>query len=639
MKKLPLPNAALLPSSSNCWQGLVNQLAAGVQQGQAAEALCQDAVDGVLRQLRGDQVLLYRAGGTATLRPLTAAPNSVNLESLPALTDPGYDYWLGLQDGAYLVVTDTANPTPETASFCQAFAHSSVLAVPVFLRRHYWGLLLAQRSSTRYPWQRNEIDGLRSVALQLGVVLSLSSDAPGTAADSVAHNRALMEAIPDLLIHMDSHGKHLDFLSGSGVRIVNEEDSRAPGSSVWDVLPAELAKERLMHVRRALTTGEVQIYEQQLRVAGELCHEEVRVIPYRDQEVLLVVRDISALKNSQMALEEANQQLQARIEDLHQRHLEMRLLGEMGDFLQACTQVQEAYQALPSLLDPLLPVAQGVVFIMDDARSRLHPVACWGHQPHQPAAFDPGECWALRRGRVHQVTPQQTGLRCPHIGESAATVLCIPMMAQGEDLGLCFLSAAELSPSTQQLAHTVAEQVALAIANLQLRQRLFQQSIRDPLTGLYNRRYLEESLAQELSRAERYGHSVAVIMLDIDYFKHVNDNYGHDAGDQVLRAVGRLLRERVRASDFACRYGGEELTLVLPNSSGMDALHRAETIREAIGDLQIRYEGRSLPTISASLGVASYPQHGKSGYALIQTADTALYRAKAAGRNRVIMAE
>lgn len=205
------------------------------------------------------------------------------------------------------------------------------------------------------------------------------------------------------------------------------------------------------------------------------------------------------------------------------------------------------------------------------------------------------------------------------------------MQAQGDMLGLfhlCADQAAALPEAKRQLARTVAEQLSLAIANLILRETLQHQSIRDPLTGLFNRRYLEESLTQEIQRAQRHQHPIGVIMLDIDHFKQVNDTYGHDAGDLALQAVGQILRERVRGSDIACRYGGEEMTLILPESSLEVTADRAEIIRQEIAQLQITYQGITLKALTASLGVACFPDHGFTTSALMKAADAALYQAK-----------
>ncbi|MEA5449714.1 diguanylate cyclase, partial [Leptolyngbya sp. CCNP1308] len=285
--------------------------------------------------------------------------------------------------------------------------------------------------------------------------------------------------------------------------------------------------------------------------------------------------------------------------------------------------------------------SSGAIFMLNPSRDRMEIVTTWGPELNsQPlfSSFSPSDCWALRRGRSHQVSPNSLGLRCHHAETAAvtSTTICLPLLAQGETLGLFYLSASEVKQPTQQLARAVAEQVALALANLQLRETLKYQSIRDPLTGLYNRRYLEETLTQEIERAQRQHHPIGVIMLDIDHFKRFNDVHGHAAGDRVLEAVGQLLRDSVRGSDIACRYGGEEMTLVLPEAPPDVTLARAEAIRYAIGQLQVSYNGMTLERLSASLGVASFPDHGAKGIDVVKAADVALYQAKTRGRNQVV---
>lgn len=170
-----------------------------------------------------------------------------------------------------------------------------------------------------------------------------------------------------------------------------------------------------------------------------------------------------------------------------------------------------------------------------------------------------------------------------------------------------------------------------------LHDKLREEAIHDPLTGLYNRRYLEETLKRELSRAERDGHPLSVLMGDIDHFKRLNDTYGHPAGDDVLRALGSLLRRNVRASDIPCRYGGEEFVVVLPNTPLEVARERAELVRQNFADLPIAFGGRQLES-TVSIGVSVYLGHGDTVDALISAADQALYKAKQAGRNKVCIA-
>lgn len=189
-----------------------------------------------------------------------------------------------------------------------------------------------------------------------------------------------------------------------------------------------------------------------------------------------------------------------------------------------------------------------------------------------------------------------------------------------------------------QLAVTVAEHVALAIANLKLRETLRDQSIHDALTGLFNRRFLEEALAREISVAQRRGSAFSLIMIDLDHFKRINDTFGHDAGDSLLRDFGAFLLSHIREYDIACRYGGEEFICILPETQPEQAQERAEELRSTITTLRFEHHGRALGRITMSIGVAAYPGHGRTKDRLLKAVDEALYQAKEQGRNRVCLA-
>jgi diguanylate cyclase (GGDEF)-like protein len=187
-----------------------------------------------------------------------------------------------------------------------------------------------------------------------------------------------------------------------------------------------------------------------------------------------------------------------------------------------------------------------------------------------------------------------------------------------------------------QLAHAFDD---MAGALQQREERLQEQAISDPLTGLYNRRYLSEFLPRELSRSGRNATPVAVMLIDLDHFKRVNDSYGHEAGDIVLTAVGNLLKSSVRGSDMACRYGGEEFALILPEAGTEIAARRAEDIRVAISGLHLIHASRPLGRVTASFGIALFPAHALDADDLLRVADVALYTAKGAGRNRVVVGQ
>jgi len=187
-------------------------------------------------------------------------------------------------------------------------------------------------------------------------------------------------------------------------------------------------------------------------------------------------------------------------------------------------------------------------------------------------------------------------------------------------------------------ALTLAENAALALANLNLREILRMQSVREPLTGLYNRRYMEESLERELRRSTRKKSPLGVMMLDVDHFKRLNDTFGHEAGDAVLRTLANLFRTQLRGEDVVCRYGGEEVTMILPEASLEATRQRAERLRDAAKHAVVEFRGQWLEAVTLSIGVSSFPENGPTVEALLRTADSALYRAKDEGRDRVVVA-
>ena len=274
----------------------------------------------------------------------------------------------------------------------------------------------------------------------------------------------------------------------------------------------------------------------------------------------------------------------------------------------------------------------------------LEHVTSWGSRRAPNATLAPEECWALRLGSPHFV-PRKGTIRCPHAHEEGESYVCMPVQGQGQILGLLHI-AVEVSPlnmrparDTEQRLRAMTDRVGPALANLKLRDALRELALRDGLTGLYNRRYLDDVLNRELYRAERSGQPVSVLMIDIDHFKHFNDKYGHDVGDFVLSAVARAIMKRIRPSDIACRYGGEEFAVGLPEASLECARGRAEQMRLAMRDTNLTHLGQTLPAPTASFGVAVYPTNGTKSTDLLKAADQALYRAKKEGRDRVCVAE
>jgi diguanylate cyclase (GGDEF)-like protein/PAS domain S-box-containing protein len=353
-------------------------------------------------------------------------------------------------------------------------------------------------------------------------------------------------------------------------------------------------------------------------------------------------QDVTEARQSEDRLQRANARLAGTVRELERHDREVSVINQMGDMLQSCMSEPEAYAVIAQFAGQLFPDDAGGMGILAPNRDTLEDVAVWGSGGSAEAHFGPRDCWALRRGQIH-VAGERAGstLWCPHIGDTAvAESICVPIVAQGETLGLLHLQRAESTEPTLEsrfpLAVSVADRVSLALANLRLWETLREQSLRDPLTGLFNRRHLKESLERSLRRASRGGAQIAVIVIDVDRFKQVNDELGHEAGDELLRDLGALVQSHVRDEDVACRYGGEEFVLMLRAPLDV-AQRRAEELCTSARDLGTGHGAAS--RMSLSLGVAVFPDHGTTSDELLRAADVAMYRAKAEGRDRVVMAE
>jgi len=356
---------------------------------------------------------------------------------------------------------------------------------------------------------------------------------------------------------------------------------------------------------------------------------------------------------------EVEEKLRQNLVTLEENSRDQEHMSKMVDLLQACNDIPEACIVIADQLSKFFPKDSGCLYLVNSSRNLMDRVAAWGAPFEDPLIFKPDDCWGMRRGRLHIVEENSANhleihhsLICQHVlsHKTPADYLCLPLMAQGETLGLLHLrhfttneeAAQKQAPwfnheKRQRIRH-IMDSLSLSLANLNLTETLRQQSIRDPLTNLFNRRYLEETLERELLRAARNNEKLGVIMLDIDQFKHFNDTYGHQAGDALLKSLGVFFIGNIRGEDVACRYGGEEFLLLLPGSSLAATEKRAEELRRKVHNLVVNYQDQILPTVSLSLGIAEFPEHGSTAVQLIQNADHALYQAKTGGRDRVVTA-
>jgi diguanylate cyclase (GGDEF)-like protein/PAS domain S-box-containing protein len=371
----------------------------------------------------------------------------------------------------------------------------------------------------------------------------------------------------------------------------------------------------------------------------------------------LIYEDVSEQIKANEAQRQHAESLDILVKESELRTKQITLLNEMGALLSSSGTVQEACAVVADSLQKLFPEAcSGTLYLMKSSRDLVEVAVRWGKTSISGPTFPSGACGSLRLGQPYwseHPGNEHAGnaIACQHLAKSStAWCLCVPMIAQGSTIGVLHFDftgaipsrhdsrAQSLQDSYERLAISAASQIALSLASLQLRETLLEQSTRDPLTHLFNRRFLEESFERELQLAARKRQSISVLFLDLDHFKRVNDTFGHDAGDLALLSLADLFRNFFRATDICCRYGGEEFAIVLPESSSEDAAARAEDLCSEVKRLRLRYKNQPLGTLTLSVGVAAFPDHGSTCLGLLKIADKCLYESKTHGRDRVTVA-
>jgi diguanylate cyclase (GGDEF)-like protein len=357
-----------------------------------------------------------------------------------------------------------------------------------------------------------------------------------------------------------------------------------------------------------------------------------------------VLRDLTGHRFAEKSLRSECHQLTGRARQLELRLQELTLLGEMEDMLQVCDSPEKTYSLLAHFAEKLFVEDSGALRLLRSRKRLLETAVVWGENPPSPKPFPSENCSAIKPARA---AGHQGGIfPCRHAtAASAAHSLCLPVTGQGEILGSFELVLAaphdqskdvHFADALRRRAMTVAGHFGRALVNLRIRQTLRGFSIRDPLTGLFNRRYLDEVLDREVHRATRANRPLCVIMLDVDHFKLFNDAHGHPTGDALLRSIARMLQSRTRREDVTCRYGGEEFVMILPEAPLVVARQRAEELRAEAVRLRLKQNGRAFKPVTLSLGVAALPQDGMNAKELLASADRHLYIAKQAGRDKVV---
>lgn len=376
---------------------------------------------------------------------------------------------------------------------------------------------------------------------------------------------------------------------------------------------------------------------------------DLKVTPVYDStgmhtHFISTMRDISERK----ALEEQNEEMR-QAEALRQS--ERQLLALTSEWLYSAKSFDELLMVVRRAMHTLIPEADGALYIYSAQRSTLELVASWGTVPEFPDHILPDECWALRRGRAYAYGLKPIQFPCDHVQNKDTPYFCLPIIAHGETIGLMHIifdgfeegglmrhMRAEVLNNRWDVSLICAEQISLAVANVRLRHELHERSVRDALTGLWNRRWFSEQAARDLAAAERDDVPLSLIAIDVDHFKRFNDRFGHDAGDLVLKEVAGLMQALGHGTVYPCRLGGEEFTLLCVGMATDRAADLAEALRNRVAALSLSAGGASLPGVRISCGVATYPQDGKTLDQLMKRADTALYAAKEGGRNRTVLA-
>ena len=590
---------------------------------------------------------------------------------------------------SFVALTLAFQVRQETASLRKLL--SAVVMGSAIPLMHYTGMWAVRFHISDIPFSTRltvRISSLSIVVITLtsifAMVLAITSAfldrilaVANAARDGEARFRLQAEAIPQI-VWTAVPGGGIDYCNQRWYELTGFSEEQTLGFGWKDALHPDDVPVAMENWGRSNKTGQAFDMEYRLRsAAGGYRWHLVRATPMRDASGTITkwfgaCADIEDQKHNQQILEgeikerteelaeanlrlqeemaerdharhELDQQNETMLQDLTARSQRATLLAKMGELLQSCISKDEVFAAALGFAPRIFPTSRGSVALLNAGRDLVEMVGQW-HDCQIPATvFEPSCCWALRTGHPHLVVAGDTTAPCVHASGVKNTYLCIPILAQGEALGILHFQATDDAPvmadAELSFKTTFAGQVGLSVANIRLREALRAQSIKDPLTGLYNRRYLTEMLEREIRRAVRAEQPLGILMLDLDHFKKFNDTYGHDAGDTVLRETASFLTKSIRIEDIVCRFGGEEFVIILPTAD-LNASHaRAERIRSKLRELTVLHQGQSLGMITVSVGVAALPQHGTSPRELLDAADAALYRAKREGRDRVVVAD
>lgn len=453
--------------------------------------------------------------------------------------------------------------------------------------------------------------------------------------ESEAMHMVFVNAIPEALVCINQEGR---------ITLTNHHLDSLFGYAHHDLIGQKMSY-LIYEYDRSPETHYRETFGQ--RQNGDIFPLELHLSPLITADghfTLAIVHDVTArVKQTQLLNEKDNElqllniQLNSEKGTLERTNKKLLLVAELSELLIACKNEQEMVALIASYTSQILDFCFGVLYLVNSSDHQLNAVTTWGVMGRYETNFIMDDCCGARRGVIHEINASGLGVSCDHIKQLTPghTYVCVPVRTLNETFGLIYLEIEDvyLSSEYHPLVNMLSRTIAAAIANLNLCNMLRDQSIHDALTGLYNRRFLDEYLMKQIFHAQRKNYSLAVIMFDIDDFKTINDTHGHEAGDRVLEKLGRLMTGIIRADDVACRFGGDEFICILQNCSLDLAQKRAEDFRREIHDM---IKAPFPPAITVSLGLSVYPKDGTTPSELIDKADKALYKAKQAGKNKIV---
>ncbi|MBD2655187.1 PAS domain S-box protein [Synechocystis sp. FACHB-383] len=494
------------------------------------------------------------------------------------------------------------------------------------------------RSKDNQPWQI------------IGVMLDISDR------KSLEQQRSQIESVYQQFMSTTAEGIWIidmagktTFINQTMVDAIGYTTEEIQGKSFLDFMhpdDAQLALEKL----QTRLDGNQEVHDFRfLHRDGSEVWFLIAADPFRDHQgnvtgALGMFTNITEKKIIEMDLLLTNEKLAETVSKLERINYMYGTFNRLTDFLQACKSKQEAYKIIPQFLQQIFPSISGAIFEISEDANSLVLVLSWG-SPNSIEYFTQQDCWALRRNSINHYTVNAfDSVPCSHLAqdENCQETLCLPLMIDESHSGLLFFCssvAGTFDHINKQLAKTISESISLTLGNLKLRETLLTQNIKDPLTGLYNRRYWETALKREIHKAERNRSPLTVVMIDIDHFKQLNDRWGHRAGDVVLVKLAQLLLDYFRLSDLVCRYGGEEFLVILPDAPLTYARERTEAFRQLLKEQNMGESESDFKQITVSFGLASFPDQAENFQQLLQRSDQALYMAKHQGRDRVVVFE